>query len=134
MTHLAFLWWQKTSPTTTDAAAAVPGAATCPMSPAKDAATNSSSCGLVKLIRKLKRQSKMMMLCTPGSRQPAFQCRYDPLSYSLNFDAGGARSLADEDDYYFKFCAFSSRFAAIPTNIGRVSIGSHSKQFCITAY
>nr|GMD97593.1 uncharacterized protein LOC111391470 [Ipomoea batatas] len=129
MTHLAFLWWQKASPTTTDAAAA----ATCSMSPAKDAATNSSSCGLAKLIRKLKRRSKMM-LCTPGSRQPAFQCRYDPLSYSLNFDAGGGRSLADEDDYYFKFCAFSSRFAAIPTNIGRVSIGSHSKQFCITAY
>lgn len=117
MTHLAFIWWPKTSPTTTDTAAA-DTAATCSMSmsPAKDAAMNSSSCGLSRLIRKLKRRSKMM-LCTPGSRQPpAFQCRYDPLSYSLNFDAGRGRSLADEDDYYYKFCAFSSRFAAIPKN------------------
>ncbi|KAK7359610.1 hypothetical protein VNO77_01571 [Canavalia gladiata] len=52
-------------------------------------------CVLKKLLRKLKRH-----------RHPSFQCRYDPLSYSLNFDTTGCGTLLDED--YYKYYAFSS--------------------------
>ncbi|KAL3523075.1 hypothetical protein ACH5RR_015909 [Cinchona calisaya] len=68
---------------------------------------SSSCCGLSRLMRKLKKQRKM--LC-PQSRQSSFQCRYDPMSYSLNFDTSGSGSILDED--YYKFYAFSSRFVA----------------------
>ncbi|KAG6393918.1 hypothetical protein SASPL_144493 [Salvia splendens] len=76
------------------------------------AATSSSSncCGLSRLMRRLKKRSKMLH---PSGRQPALQCRYDPLSYSLNFDSGGSGDFLDED--YYKFYAFSSRFVvALP--------------------
>ncbi|KAK7319258.1 hypothetical protein RJT34_03977 [Clitoria ternatea] len=71
------------------------------------AATKSSStcqccCLVTKLMRKLKRRSRTLR-GTNASRQSSFQCRYDPLSYSLNFDS----TLLDED--YYKFYAFSSR-------------------------
>ncbi|KAG6392180.1 hypothetical protein SASPL_146391 [Salvia splendens] len=67
-------------------------------------ATSSSSncCGLSRLMKRLKKRS----------RQPALQCHYDPLSYSLNFDSGGSGDFLDED--YYKFYAFSSRFVAAP--------------------
>jgi len=72
------------------------------------AATSSTCCCLVtKLMRKLKRSRSRI-------RQGSFQCHYDPLSYSLNFDTSDCGSLLDED-YYYKFCAFSSRFVANPT-------------------
>ncbi|KAJ0083029.1 hypothetical protein Patl1_12256 [Pistacia atlantica] len=53
-------------------------------------------------------------LSTSRTRPPSssFQCHYDPLSYSLNFDTTGSGSLLDDEDYYYKFYAFSSRFVA----------------------
>ncbi|CAK8578202.1 unnamed protein product [Lathyrus sativus] len=75
------------------------------------AATRSSStccCLMTKLMRKVLKRSRSRI------RQGSFQCCYDPLSYSLNFDTSDCGSLLDED-YYYKFCAFSSRFVANPT-------------------
>ncbi|KAL9453071.1 hypothetical protein AB3S75_008797 [Citrus x aurantiifolia] len=62
------------------------------------------------LMRKLKKRGV-------PSRQSSLQCRYDPMSYSLNFDTSGCGSTVDDhEDYYYKFYAFSSRFvAANPT-------------------
>ncbi|XP_020586291.1 uncharacterized protein LOC110028684 [Phalaenopsis equestris] len=69
-----------------------------------------------RLVRKLKKQSRM--LCTAG-RTPAavcgtaggdaasFQCQYDPLSYSRNFDG----CCALDDDSSHSYYTFSSRFA-----------------------
>ncbi|XP_062178693.1 uncharacterized protein LOC133883393 [Phragmites australis] len=61
-------------------------------------------CGLAlgRLVRKLRRQSKM--LCTASARHPAAaaRCQYDPLSYARNFDFGTA---LDGDGY-----SFASRF------------------------
>ncbi|CAN4081810.1 unnamed protein product [Withania somnifera] len=74
--------------------------------------SSSSCCGLSRLLRKLKRHSNKMLktAAISTSRQSSFQCRYDPLSYALNFDT--SNHVSDED--YYKFCAFSSRFVAIP--------------------
>jgi hypothetical protein len=73
------------------------------------ATTRSTTCCclVTKLMRKLKKSRSRI-------RQGSFQCHYDPLSYSLNFDTSDCGSLLDED-YYYKFCAFSSRFVANPT-------------------
>ncbi|XP_061360475.1 uncharacterized protein LOC133304454 [Gastrolobium bilobum] len=83
--------------------------------PAKAEAATTSTCHccclVTKLMRKLKRRSRSRTLRpSSASRQGSFQCRYDPLSYSLNFDTSGCGSLLDED--YYKFYAFSSRFVA----------------------
>nr|XP_011460504.1 PREDICTED: uncharacterized protein LOC105350362 [Fragaria vesca subsp. vesca] len=74
------------------------------------ASPSSSHCTcLAKLVRKLRKQRRRVG-CAKSS---SFQCRYDPLSYSLNFDASGYGNLSDDQDYY-KFYAFSSRFVANP--------------------
>ncbi|KAI5385590.1 hypothetical protein KIW84_072260 [Lathyrus oleraceus] len=83
--------------------------------PAVVATTRSSSssccCSMTKLMRKL-----LLKRSRSRIRQGSFQCCYDPLSYSLNFDTSDCGSLLDED-YYYKFCAFSSRFVANPTTL-----------------
>ncbi|WCJ28746.1 hypothetical protein M5689_010424 [Euphorbia peplus] len=70
------------------------------------------SCGGVrKVLKKLKKQRrKLRWYGGGGRRQSSVQCRYDPMSYSLNFDSSSGENLADDQDYY-RFCAFSSRFA-----------------------
>ncbi|KAF8102932.1 hypothetical protein N665_0190s0049 [Sinapis alba] len=68
---------------------------------------------LARLIRKLKRKGRLLVSATAArSRRQAssLQCRYDPMSYSLNFDGGACGTLPDEEDYYFRFYAFSSRY------------------------
>ncbi|OMO92367.1 hypothetical protein COLO4_17639 [Corchorus olitorius] len=75
---------------------------------------NGCCCGcLARFVRKVKKQSKEMVRVrgAGASRQSSFQCRYDPLSYSLNFDQSGCGSLEDHEDYLH---AFSSRFVANP--------------------
>ncbi|TKY59676.1 hypothetical protein E2542_SST16769 [Spatholobus suberectus] len=80
--------------------------------PTKSLVSTCRCCCLVtKLMRKLKRRGRTLRPKS-ASRQGSFQCRYDPLSYSLNFDSTGCGSLMDED--YHKFYAFSSRFVANP--------------------
>ncbi|KAL2343626.1 hypothetical protein Fmac_004911 [Flemingia macrophylla] len=77
--------------------------------PTKSMVSTCHCCCLVtKLMRKLKRRGH----AKSASRQGLFQCRYDPLSYSLNFDSTGCGTIVDED--YYKFYAFSSRFVANP--------------------
>ncbi|KAK7260479.1 hypothetical protein RIF29_26556 [Crotalaria pallida] len=83
--------------------------------PTKSLSNTSSICNcccvVAKLMRKLKRRSRTLKpSSSTSSRQGSFQCCYDPLSYSLNFDSTGCGSLLDED--YYKFYAFSSRFVA----------------------
>lgn len=76
------------------------------------ASTCHCCCLVTKLMRKLKSRRSRKLRPTSASRQGSFQCRYDPLSYSLNFDSTGCGSLMDED--YYKFYAFSSRFVSNP--------------------
>ncbi|CAF2148704.1 hypothetical protein BRARA_A01082 [Brassica rapa] len=71
---------------------------------------------LTRLIRKLKRKGRLLVTATAARRQgSSLQCRYDPMSYSLNFDGGACGRLPDDEDYYFRFYAFSSRY--VTTNI-----------------
>lgn len=106
MTHLPLPWWPKT---TTNGGGTT---TTTTTTTTTETASTSNCCGgLSKLMRRLKKRSKIML--HPASRQSSFQCRYDPLSYSLNFDKTGSGDFADED--YYKFYAFSSRFVAAPT-------------------
>ncbi|CAH8345910.1 unnamed protein product [Eruca vesicaria subsp. sativa] len=66
---------------------------------------------LARLIRKLKRKGRLLVSATAARRQASsLQCRYDPMSYSLNFDGGACGTLPDDEDYYFRFYAFSSRY------------------------
>ncbi|KAL1205270.1 hypothetical protein V5N11_011553 [Cardamine amara subsp. amara] len=66
---------------------------------------------LARLIRKLKRKGRLLLATRDRRRQgSSLQCRYDPMSYSLNFDGGACGALADEEDYYYRFYAFSSRY------------------------
>ena len=141
MTQIMWLhfWWPKnTSPTTTKSGCEPGGttiAATTTASTitttvantvsaaclARNASSSHCSC-LAKLVKKLKRRSKGLRATT--SRQSSFQCRYDPLSYSLNFDSTGCGSLLDED--YHHFYSFSSRFVANPrlTSCPRVLVAT----------
>ncbi|XP_022872464.1 uncharacterized protein LOC111391471 [Olea europaea var. sylvestris] len=114
MTHLAFRWWPKTTSATASDGVDAHGSS-------KNASTR-NCCGLSNLMRRvLKTRSKMLRTT---SRQPSFQCRYDPLSYSLNFDTSGSGNLSDED--YYKFYSFSSRFvAATRTDCQRLVTASH---------
>ncbi|XP_022146664.1 uncharacterized protein LOC111015812 [Momordica charantia] len=112
MTQMWLLWWPKTvsaggKTTTSSATAAVTAT-----SLAKKASPSSHCNCVAKLLRKLKKRGRV--LCSTSGESSAFQCRYDPLSYSLNFDTSGCGSLLDED--YYQFCAFSSRFASNPGN------------------
>lgn len=115
MTHLALPWWPRTTSATSSSGDAHGRGGRNTAATATSSAAGSSSsncCGLSRLMRKLKKHSKMLQ---PASRQSSsLQCRYDPLSYSLNFDTTGSGDFADDD--YYKFYAFSSRFVAAPRN------------------
>lgn len=117
------LWWPKNTCTTKSGGERGAASATT-TSPATTGRTSSgskngtSSCFctcLARIVRKVKKQSKEM---GGASRQSSFQCRYDPLSYSLNFDRSGCESAVDDEDYY-QFYAFSSRFVAKPSSSSR---------------
>jgi hypothetical protein len=100
-----------TATTTTTTTATITNTTTTAVSAtclAHNASSSHCSC-LTKLVKKLKRHSRSLR---GTSRQSSFQCRYDPLSYSLNFDSTGSGSLLDED--YHHFYSFSSRFVANP--------------------
>ncbi|XP_028759234.1 uncharacterized protein LOC114718141 [Neltuma alba] len=117
MTQMWPLWCPRTTSSSSAAVKAEEEPATTAAAAAISAGSSSSRCNccclVTKLMRKLKRRRRSKPLRS-SSRRGSFQCRYDPLSYSLNFDDGrsGCGSLLDED--YYKFYAFSSRFAANP--------------------
>ncbi|VVB12339.1 unnamed protein product [Arabis nemorensis] len=60
---------------------------------------------LARLIRKVKRKGRLL-LARRRRQGRSLQCRYDPLSYSLNFDGGACGILPDDERFY----AFSSRY------------------------
>ncbi|XP_010497826.1 PREDICTED: uncharacterized protein LOC104775502, partial [Camelina sativa] len=81
---------------------------------------------LARLIRKLKRKGRLLLATTARRQASSLQCRYDPLSYSLNFDGGACGSLPDDEDYYFRFYAFSSRYVTTNTFKKRPSLPRES--------
>lgn len=107
MTHMGLHWWPKHICTTTTTATNC-GGSTSP----ENVQSPNCSC-LSKLVRKLKKHSRMIRNLRRQSSSLGLQCRYDPLSYSLNFDTSGCGSLLDEE--YYHFYAFSSRFVANAT-------------------
>ncbi|XP_015694009.1 uncharacterized protein LOC102704431 [Oryza brachyantha] len=64
-------------------------------------------CGLAlgRLVRKLRRQSRMML--STATARPAARCQYDPLSYARNFDRGGDDDVSAQ--LYHRY-TFASRF------------------------
>ncbi|KAM7256531.1 hypothetical protein ACFE04_012272 [Oxalis oulophora] len=92
------LWWPKNTPSTTNRG--VSGSAKT---------TNNGGCGHVskflKKVMMMKRKRRRMRRLNKASRT---WTSYDPLSYALNFDSSGVH----DEDYYYRFYAFSSRFVA----------------------
>ncbi|XVF00482.1 hypothetical protein REPUB_Repub04eG0004800 [Reevesia pubescens] len=111
------LWGTKNTCTTksgSDTGAARSTAATRDRTSVGKNGTPSCCCAcLARIVRKMKKHSKEMVRSARASRQSSLQYRYDPLSYSLNFDRTGCGSAVDDEDYY-QFYAFSSRFVANP--------------------
>ena len=107
-------YWPRSSITTNTVASTTTRSFSTSTPMSTSTSTSTSCCGLTRLLRKLKRCSSKMLKTSSStysttSRQSSFQCRYDPLSYALNFDTSDHVS---EDEDYYKFCAFSSRFVA----------------------
>ncbi|XP_010040913.3 uncharacterized protein LOC104429803 [Eucalyptus grandis] len=101
----------------------------CAASSSDEAPTRSSCCCLTKLAVKLKKWNKMLLRHNNKNRQSSFQCLYDPLSYSLNFDGSGKGSvLNQEDEDYYRFYAFSSRFVMANSR----SIAANPRQIAIS--
>ncbi|XP_010649015.1 uncharacterized protein LOC104879122 [Vitis vinifera] len=129
MTHIWLLLWPKLTSTTatkcdgdgegaaaTAAASKAPTTTTTTTTSCTSTTTSTHCHGLRKLVRKLKKQSRMLRAAaTRPSSGSTFQCKYDPQSYSLNFDSSGWGSFLDGD--YYQFHAFSSRFVANPTTL-----------------
>ncbi|EER88786.1 uncharacterized protein LOC8083174 [Sorghum bicolor] len=61
---------------------------------------------LGRLVRKLRRQSRLLCAARHGAASSSARCchQYDPLSYSRNFDFGAALDDGNEA------CSFASRF------------------------
>ncbi|KAJ4976812.1 hypothetical protein NE237_001918 [Protea cynaroides] len=120
MTQMGLLWWQKqtTAANCGGEGGEGAGAASTPTTPMTPAGSTSrrqnSGCCLMRLVKKLKKHSRMLCATTVNSRpNNTFHCRYDPWSYALNFDTSGCGGMLDDDNYHH-LLAFSSRFAATP--------------------
>ena len=125
MAQMWLLWWPKNTCTTQSgndkgatASTATTRATTGRTSVGKNGMPSCCCACLTRIVRKVKKQSKEMVRGAGANRQRSFQCRYDPLSYSLNFDRSGCGSGVDDEDYY-QFYAFSSRFVANPRRPAR---------------
>ncbi|GKV24642.1 hypothetical protein SLEP1_g34227 [Rubroshorea leprosula] len=122
MMQMWLLWWAKSTATTKNCADADAAATTTTITTTNSTETSPSCYGscLRKLVRKVKKQGKAMLRAATAGRPNKFECQYDPSSYSLNFD-----TRIDDEDYY-QFYAFSSRFAANPrTTSSTLEAGSH---------
>lgn len=109
MIHLPLPWRPRATSATTSGGEAHCRGGTATSAAGTGSSSSGTCCGLSRLMKRLKKRSKMLQ---PSSRQQSLQCRYDPLSYSLNFDRSGSGDFLDDD--YYKFCAFSSRFVVAP--------------------
>lgn len=89
------------------------------MSCSRDTSSTKSStpccCNFLKLVRKLLKIRSVRLLGRASGNSCKQKCKYDPLTYSLNFDANGYGNFSDDEDYYYRFYAFSSRFVATST-------------------
>uniref|UniRef100_B9GVF8 Uncharacterized protein n=1 Tax=Populus trichocarpa TaxID=3694 RepID=B9GVF8_POPTR len=104
MAQMLLLWWSKTTTKT----GGVDTIATTSKTVENIGSTQNCFCGcLTKLLKKLKKRGRVIRAAA-ASRQSSFQCRYDPLSYSLNFDTSG------HDEDYYHFCAFTSSWVVVP--------------------
>ncbi|KAK3188982.1 hypothetical protein Dsin_028543 [Dipteronia sinensis] len=112
MVQMLLLWWPKSTTTTTTTTNGSCCCITAGSSSATTTSTTSSSSCVSKLVRKVKKQCRSLRATAVGRRQRSFECRYDPLSYSLNFDTSGCGNMLEDEDYYYHFCAFSSRYVA----------------------
>ncbi|KAF7111075.1 hypothetical protein CFC21_111125 [Triticum aestivum] len=99
-----------------------------------NASSSSSSCrgrrgpagfglALARLVRRMRRRSKML-LCTAAPTGASSRCRqYDPLSYARNFDRDGFGSALDDDvSGAGNLChhyTFASRFVLPSSSYGR---------------
>ncbi|KAL1833870.1 hypothetical protein ACET3Z_003521 [Daucus carota] len=78
-------------------------------------AKSSTECcctNLFRLVIKMVKIRGVRLLGMASGKSCKLKCKYDPLSYSLNFDVSACGNLSDDEDYYYRFYAFSSRFAA----------------------
>ncbi|KAI4371595.1 hypothetical protein MLD38_009924 [Melastoma candidum] len=93
---------------------------TAPSSPLTSSCRSRRCSCLARLVTTLNKCRKMVegKGRSRNSRQASFQCRYDPLSYALNFDSGGRGG--NYEDYY-RFCAFTNRFLTRPTTTAAAS-------------
>ncbi|KAF9685681.1 hypothetical protein SADUNF_Sadunf03G0079600 [Salix dunnii] len=108
MAQMLLLWWSKTTTKSVD----VDTIATTSKMVENIGSTQNCFCGcLAKLLKKLKKRGRGIRAAA-ASRQSSFQCRYDPLSYSLNFDTSACGSMLDDEDYYH-FCAFMSSWVVV---------------------
>lgn len=112
MTHIWLLLWPKliSNPATKCDGDSSNSAASKASVTTSSSSSTHSCLGLKKLVRKLKKQSRMVRAA--ASSRPSLGSSYDPQSYSLNFDSSGWGSFLDGDHYQFH--AFSSRFIANP--------------------
>ncbi|KAK6931908.1 hypothetical protein RJ641_001532 [Dillenia turbinata] len=113
MTQTGLHCWTKTAPTTTSISSMDSRA-----TPAISSSSVPNCCGITKLVKKIKKHSRIMLCCPASShhqhhKSSKFQCSYDPMSYTLNFDTSGCGGLLDDDDYHH-FYAFSSKFVTTP--------------------
>ncbi|KAJ6805321.1 uncharacterized protein M6B38_179295 [Iris pallida] len=66
--------------------------------------------GMWRILRKMRKQSKMLCITSTPFTSAASSFNYDPASYARNFDHDG--SLDDDDDGSNFLYTFSSRFVA----------------------
>ncbi|KAK2988344.1 hypothetical protein RJ640_000331 [Escallonia rubra] len=104
MTQMGLSWWPRCTSTTPSGGDI--GGSTSTAVQNNSSTRPSHLCCLFKLVTKLKKHGRMLRAAGRHSSS-RLQYRYDPLSYSLNFDTSGCGSLLDED--YYRFYAFSSR-------------------------
>ncbi|XP_038975161.1 uncharacterized protein LOC120106262 [Phoenix dactylifera] len=121
MAHMSLFWCQKQgSTTTTTTSGSSRGGEATPTTTATAADRHCRSCGIGRLMRMLRKQSRLLCM---ASRPTAFHCQYDPLSYSRNFDRGSGTAL-DDDSAHFYY-TFSSRFVANSSGISRGLTTNH---------
>ncbi|XAR59404.1 hypothetical protein NMG60_11015231 [Bertholletia excelsa] len=118
---MGIVWRPKTTSTSSSSSNADASKMNSNTSSSKSKASRSDStkveCSCVfRLVRKLKKQGRILrnratITSITPSRQSSFQCRYDPLSYSLNFDDSTLNPYLHQ---HHNHSHLSSRFVSHP--------------------
>ncbi|KAG1365117.1 hypothetical protein COCNU_12G001170 [Cocos nucifera] len=112
MAHISLFWCQKQGSTTSSSSRG--SRAITPTTTPTTTGSHCRSCGIGRLMRKLRKRSKLLCMAT---RPTTFHCQYDPMSYSRNFDHGFGTALDDDSANFYH--TFSSRFVATSSGISR---------------